>query len=44
MWDDGLSSRFCSECFDFVVDAENLLQAYGLVPSPIGVYPDWRLK
>ena len=25
MWDDGLKARFCSSCFDYVVDAEELL-------------------
>jgi hypothetical protein len=35
MWDDGLQDRFCSECFDPVVDAEELLASQGLVtPGP----------
>jgi hypothetical protein len=25
MWDDGLKARFSSSCFDYVVDAEELL-------------------
>jgi hypothetical protein len=25
MWDDGLAGRFCADCFDYVVDAEQLL-------------------
>jgi hypothetical protein len=25
MWDDGLKARFCSSCFDYAVDAEELL-------------------
>jgi hypothetical protein len=32
MWDDGLNGRFCSECFDHVVDAGELLASQGLVP------------
>jgi hypothetical protein len=24
MWDDGLAGRFCLDCFDYVVDAEQL--------------------
>jgi hypothetical protein len=40
MWDDGLKGRFCSECFDYVVDAEECLVCQGLnrsgsVSSPI---------
>ena len=35
MWDDGLNGRFCVECFDYVVDAEELLASKGLVrPGP----------
>jgi len=35
MWDEGLNGRFCSECFDHVVDAEELLVSYGLYhPDP----------
>ncbi len=35
MWDEGLNGRFCSECFDHVVDAEGLLASQGLVvPGP----------
>ncbi|MEY2616041.1 MAG: hypothetical protein QOH78_1814 [Verrucomicrobiota bacterium] len=35
MWDEGLNGRFCSECFDHVVDAEELLTSQGLlVPGP----------
>jgi hypothetical protein len=35
MWDEGLNGRFCSECFDHVVDAEELLNSQGLVvPGP----------
>ena len=35
MWDEGLNGRFCSECFDHVVDAEELLASQGLaVPGP----------
>ena len=35
MWDEGLNGRFCSECFDHVVDAEELLKSQGLVvPGP----------
>jgi hypothetical protein len=33
MWDDGLKGRFCSECFDYVVDAEECLVCQGLNPS-----------
>jgi hypothetical protein len=25
MWDDGLDGQFCVDCFDYVVDAEQLL-------------------
>jgi hypothetical protein len=32
MWDDGLNGRFCSECFDHVVDAGEVLASQGLVP------------
>ena len=32
MWDDGLNGRFCAECFDHVVDAEELLVNQGLRP------------
>jgi hypothetical protein len=32
MWDEGLSGRFCSDCFDHVVDAGELLESQGLVP------------
>jgi hypothetical protein len=32
MWDDGLNGRFCSQCFDHVVDAEELLVSQGLNP------------
>src|ERR1700736_3322687 len=32
MWDDGLQGRFCSECFDHVVDAGELLASQGFVP------------
>ena len=32
MWDDGLNGRFCSECFDHVVDAGGLLESLGVVP------------
>ena len=31
MWDEGLNGRFCSECFDHVVDAAELLASQGLV-------------
>jgi hypothetical protein len=31
MWDDGLNGCFCLECFDYVVDAEELLLSNGLV-------------
>jgi len=31
MWDDGLNGRFCSECFDHVVDAGEVLASQGLV-------------
>src|ERR1700731_3360266 len=35
LWDDGLNGRFCVECFDYVVDAEELLASKGLVrPGP----------
>ena len=35
MWDEGLNGRFCSECFDHVVDAEELLVSHGLYhPDP----------
>jgi hypothetical protein len=35
MWDDGLNGRFCSGCFDHVVDAQQLLASHGLVhPGP----------
>jgi hypothetical protein len=30
MWDDGLNGRFCLDCFDQVVDAEELLVSQGL--------------
>jgi hypothetical protein len=30
MWDDGLNGRFCSDCFDHVVDAEEVLASQGL--------------
>jgi hypothetical protein len=30
MWDEGLKGRFCSECFDHVVDAEEFLASQGL--------------
>jgi hypothetical protein len=30
--DDGLNGRFCAECFDHVVDAEELLVDQGLRP------------
>src|SRR6516162_4586040 len=30
MWDDGLNGRFCSECFDHVVDAGEVLASQGL--------------
>jgi hypothetical protein len=33
MWDDGLKGRFCSSCFDYVVDAEELLTSQQLVAS-----------
>jgi hypothetical protein len=33
MWDDGLKGRFCSSCFDYVVDAEELLTSQKLVAS-----------
>jgi hypothetical protein len=33
MYDDGLNGRFCSECFDEVVDAEEFLESEGLVPA-----------
>ena len=33
MWDDGLNGRFCAECFDHVVDAEEVLVNQGLRPS-----------
>jgi hypothetical protein len=29
MWDDGLNGRFCSDCFDYVVDAEEVLASQG---------------
>ncbi len=32
MWDEGLEGRFCSECFDHVVDAGELLVSQGFVP------------
>jgi hypothetical protein len=32
MWDGGLNGRFCSDCFDHVVDAEQLLASQGLFP------------
>jgi hypothetical protein len=32
MWDDGLNGRFCEECFDHVVDAEEFLVNQGLRP------------
>jgi len=35
MWDEGLKGRFCSECFDHVVDAEEFLASQGLShPGP----------
>ena len=35
MWDEGLNGRFCSECFDHVVDAAEVLASQGLiVPGP----------
>jgi hypothetical protein len=33
MYDHGLNGRFCSECFDEVVDAEEFLESEGLVPA-----------
>ena len=30
MWDEGLNGRFCLDCFDQVVDAEELLVSQGL--------------
>lgn len=33
MWDDGLKGRFCSSCFDYVVDAEELLTSLQLVDT-----------
>jgi hypothetical protein len=33
MWDDGLNGRFCAECFDHVVDAEELLVKRGIETS-----------
>ena len=46
MYDDGLNGRFCSECFDEVVDAEEFLESEGLVASNFasdaGVY--WAEK
>ena len=32
MWDDKLNGRFCSQCFDHVVDAEEWLVSQGLNP------------
>ena len=32
MWDDELNDRFCSQCFDHVVDAEEWLVSQGLNP------------
>jgi hypothetical protein len=32
MWDDGLNGRFCSQCFDHVVDAKEWLVSQGLNP------------
>jgi hypothetical protein len=35
MWDNGLNDRFCADCFDYVVDAEEALAQHGLVrPGP----------
>jgi hypothetical protein len=33
MWDDGLKARFCSCCFDYLVDAEEVLVSQELVNS-----------
>jgi hypothetical protein len=30
MWDEGLGGRFCLECFDHVIDAEEFLVSGGL--------------
>jgi hypothetical protein len=30
LWDEGLNGRFCTDCFDFVVDAEEALANQGL--------------
>lgn len=36
MWDEGLDGQFCSECFDHVVDAEEMLRSQGLdQPGPM---------
>jgi hypothetical protein len=29
LWDEGLNSRFCTDCFDYVVDAEEALASQG---------------
>jgi hypothetical protein len=35
LWDDGLNSRFCAECFDLLLDAGELLVSQGLsYPGP----------
>ena len=36
IYDDGLNGRFCSECFDEVVDAEELLESEEVVPGKGG--------
>jgi hypothetical protein len=37
MWDDGLNGCFCSEYFDHVVDAEEVLVSQGRIsPARVG--------
>jgi hypothetical protein len=48
-WDEGLQGRFCTDCFDHVVDAEAALASQGLVcraraaaaRRPGEVWPPW---
>jgi hypothetical protein len=36
LWDEGLNSRFCIDCFDYVVDAEEALASQGLCHQIVG--------
>jgi hypothetical protein len=39
MWDEGLNGRFCLDCFDQVVDAEELLVSQGLCHARAALKP-----